>query len=305
MTKKIKWQYLMTALILFGISCQRGPYPGYESTDSGLYYKIKRGNSEKQLPSEGDVLTVELSYYLQENDSLLFTSVNSQQPVMLPVQKSLFNGDINEGLMMITEGDSASFIVKADSFLVFNVGMTEMPPYVKPESMFRFEVKVLSHKTSAEYMAEQNQRMEEYDAMLGEMKQQEIIDRDAWLQENKIQVKPTASGLYFIQEKVGTGLKVEQGDLVKAHYTGYFLNGQVFDSSVESPEPFSFVAGRGEVITGWDEAVMMMRVGGKAKIILPSELAYGESNPNIPIPPFSTLIFDLEVVGIEKADQKK
>lgn len=303
--KKMKWQFLFAAIIVMTISCQRGPYPGYDSTDSGLYYKIVRGSSDKQLPSEGDVLTVDLSYYLHETDSLLFTSVNSQQPVILPVQKSMYGGDINEGLMMITEGDSASFIIKADSFLIYNVGMTQMPPYIKPESMFRFEIKVLNHKTSAEYMAEQKIKMEEYEVRLNELKQQEAIDRDAWLKENNINVKPTASGLYFIQQKAGTGQKVEHGDLVKAHYTGYFLNGQVFDSSVESPEPFSFVAGRGEVISGWDEAVMMMRVGGKAKIILPSELAYGESNPQIPIPPFSTLIFELEIVGLDKADQKK
>jgi FKBP-type peptidyl-prolyl cis-trans isomerase FkpA len=305
MKTKQFFYYLIISVIVLSNACQRGPYPGYEKTETGMYYKISRGNSDKQLPAEGDVLTVDLSYYLQENDSLLFTSFNSNEPVILPIQKPRFKGDINEGLLMITEGDSGSFIIKADSFLIYNVGMTQMPPYVTSESMFRFEIKVLNHKTSAEFMAEQKLMQEKRDAQMAELKQQEPIDRDAWLKENNITVKPTQSGLYFIQIKAGTGQKVESGDLIKAHYTGYLLNGQQFDSSVGSAEPFSFVAGRGDVIPGWDEAVMMMREGGKAKIILPSELAYGESRPDFPIPPYATLIFELEIVGIEKTSQKR
>ncbi len=286
------------------IACSRSPYTGYDKTDTGLYYKIERGNSEKQLPIEGDVLTVEMSYYLQENDSLLFSAKDASEPIMLPVQKSLFAGDINEGLFMITEGDSASFIVKADSFLIYNVGLNEMPPFITAESMLRFEIKVLSHKTKDEYMAEMQVRLEQERQLLEELKKQEAIDRDAWLKENNINVKPTASGLIFIQQHAGNGPKVEPGDKVSAHYTGYFLNGQKFDSSVGAPEPFAFIAGKGQVIQGWDEAVLMMRKGGKARIILPSEIAYGESDPRSPIPPYATLVFDIEIVDVEKTSTK-
>ncbi len=304
MFKFSRFIFLLTLLSIIAGSCNRGPYPGYDKTDTGLYFKITRGNSDKQLPSNGDVLSVELSYYLADNDSLLFSTLNSKQPLLLPVQQSRFSGDINEGLLMITEGDSASFILKADSFLVYYVGMTELPPYIKPESMLRFELKVLHHKTSDEYMKEQKVMQEKYEVKMNELRQQEKPERDAWLKENKITVSPTQSGLYFIQTKAGTGARVEQGDLVKAHYTGYFLNGQVFDSSEGAKEPFSFVAGRGEVIPGWDETVLMMRAGGKARIIVPSELAYGESHPDYPIPPYSTLVFDLEIVGVEKSSQQ-
>jgi FKBP-type peptidyl-prolyl cis-trans isomerase FkpA len=305
MKNQLKSQiFVLSVLLATFISCQRGPYPGFDQTETGLYYKIIRGNSDKDLPVEGDVLTLELSYFLHTNDSLLFSTKNSPDPIELPVQKPFYKGDINEGLRMITEGDSAVFMIKADSFLIYNVGMMQMPPYVNEETMFRFELKVLNHKTSEEYMTEMNLRREQYDKMLEEMMAQEKIDRAEWLAENNITVKPTQSGMYFISEKTGTGAKVERGDLVKAHYTGYFLDGQVFDSSLESPEPFEFVAGRGEVIQGWDEAVLMMRVGGKARIILPSELGYGESDPRIPIPPFSTLVFDLEVVSLTKGEGK-
>jgi FKBP-type peptidyl-prolyl cis-trans isomerase FkpA len=296
--------FISVALTIVIAACRQGPYPGYDKTDSGLYYKIERGNSEKSLPVEGDVLTVEMSYYLQENDSLLFSAKDAVEPIMLPVQKSLFSGDINEGLFMITEGDSASFIVKADSFIIYNIGITEMPPFITAESMFRFEIKVLGHKTKDEYMAEMQVKLEQERQMLEEMKNQESIDREAWLKENNITVKPTASGLYFIQKQAGSGPKVEVGDKVSAHYTGYFLNGQEFDSSVGAAAPFAFIAGNGQVIQGWDEAVLMMRKGGKARIILPSQIAYGESDPRSPIPPFATLVFDLEVVDVEKTTTK-
>jgi FKBP-type peptidyl-prolyl cis-trans isomerase len=299
MKNKFQLQIIILSVLLASVfSCQRGPYPGFDKSDTGLYYKIIRGNSDKELPTEGDVLTLELSYFLHSNDSLLFTTKNSPEPLELPVQKPLYNGDINEGLRMITEGDSAVFIIKADSFLMNNVGMMQMPPYIDSESMFRFELKVLKHKTSAEYMTEMNLRREQYEKMLEEMKAQEHIERAQWLEENNIKVKPTQSGLYFIPEKAGTGAKIERGDLVKAHYTGYFLNGQVFDSSRESPQPFEFLVGRGEVIQGWDEAVLMMKVGGKARIILPSELAYGERGSG-QIGPNEALIFEVELFGIK------
>jgi len=304
MRNNLKIIYAVATVLLITAACKRSPYPGYDQTENGLYYKVIRGNSEKGLPVVGDVLTVEMKYFLHDNDSLLYSTIESRQPAMLPIQKSLYKGDINEGLLMITEGDSAYFIVKADSFLIYNAGMTQMPPYVKAESMFRFELKVIAHKTGEEYMAEMNQRMEIQRKKLEELKEQELIDRKKWLEENKITVKPTPTGLYFISQKAGSGAKIEHGDLVKAHYTGYLLDGQVFDSSEGAAQPFSFVAGRGEVIPGWDEAVLMMRVGGKARIILPSELAYGESDPRIPIPPYSTLVFDLEVVDVEKGQQK-
>ncbi len=297
-------QLIIAVLTIMMFSCQSGPYPGYDKTDNGLFYKISRGDSDKPMPQEGDVLTLDMSYYLHEKDSLLFTSFGSNNPIMLPVSKSFFKGDLNEGLFMITEGDSASFIVKADSFLIYYFNIIELPDFVNEESMLRFEIKVLNHKTASEYMEEMKLRNQQMEEMYGELKKQEIIDREKWLADNNIKVKPTASGLYFIEERAGNGAKVEHGDLVMAHYTGYLLDGQVFDSSVGAPEPFSFVAGRGEVIPGWDEAVLLMKVGGKARIILPSELAYGESHPDIPIPPFATLIFDIEVIDVEKSKGK-
>lgn len=302
MKKQLIYLSIIALALTFG--CKKSRYPGYESTKDGLYFKIERGGSSKELPKEGDVLTLEMSYYLHDNDSILFDGKSFAQPIELPVQSPLFKGDINEGLFMITEGDKASFIVKADSFLIHNVGMTQMPPFIKPESMLRFEMKILKHKTQEEYMQEAKLRQEQQQLLLQDFKVKETPEREEYLKNNKITVKPTAEGLYFTLIKKGNGPKVETGDLVSAHYTGYFLNGDIFDSSENSPSPFQFIAGKGDVIKGWDLAVVMMRKGDKAKIVIPSDLAYGESRPDFPIPPYSSLVFDIEIVDVEKTDNK-
>jgi FKBP-type peptidyl-prolyl cis-trans isomerase len=98
---------------------------------------------------------------------------------------------------------------------------------------------------------------------------------------------------------VGTGDIAETGDLVTVHYTGKFTNGTVFDSSVARNEPFQFTLGKGQVIAGWDQGIVGMRVGGKRTLTIPPELGYGKNDYG-PIPGNSTLIFDVELLKVQK-----
>jgi peptidylprolyl isomerase len=115
----------------------------------------------------------------------------------------------------------------------------------------------------------------------------------------KEKVNTTPSGLKYIDTVVGTGPAPTKGKRVTVHYTGTFENGKKFDSSVDRKEPFTFVLGVGQVIRGWDEGVATMKVGGKRKLIIPPQLAYGERGAGNVIPPNATLNFDVELLKVE------
>jgi FKBP-type peptidyl-prolyl cis-trans isomerase FkpA len=114
------------------------------------------------------------------------------------------------------------------------------------------------------------------------------------------QPNTTASGLQYWDIVVGTGATAVAGNTVKVHYTGFLTNGKKFDSSHDRDEPFSFPLGAGQVIKGWDEGVAGMKVGGKRQLRIPPELGYGASGAGGAIPPNATLIFDVELLEVEK-----
>jgi peptidylprolyl isomerase len=120
-------------------------------------------------------------------------------------------------------------------------------------------------------------------------------NREEYLKKNNITQSPTSSGLIVVMNQEGSGEKPQNGQKVTVHYTGYLTDGTKFDSSVDRGEPFSFSLGVGQVIKGWDEGIAMLKPGAKAKLIIPSSIAYGARNMGS-IPPFSTLIFDVELI---------
>ena len=120
------------------------------------------------------------------------------------------------------------------------------------------------------------------------------------LDPTKVTGKPvkTASGLEYWEIKQGNGAEAKPGNKVTVHYTGWLKNGVKFDSSVDRGKPFQFELGAGKVIKGWDEGVAGMKVGGKRQLRIPPKLGYGKAGVGALIPPNATLIFDVELLGV-------
>jgi FKBP-type peptidyl-prolyl cis-trans isomerase len=110
----------------------------------------------------------------------------------------------------------------------------------------------------------------------------------------------TPSGLMYWDIRVGNSETAKEGSHVRVHYTGWLTTGKKFDSSVDAGKPFDFTIGNGEVIKGWEEGVAGMRVGGKRQLRIPPDLGYGaDGTPDGTIPPNATLIFDVQLLGVQ------
>jgi peptidyl-prolyl cis-trans isomerase A (cyclophilin A) len=108
----------------------------------------------------------------------------------------------------------------------------------------------------------------------------------------------TASGLYYEITEAGSGAKPKKGQTISVHYAGYLLNGQKFDSSFDRNQPIQVAIGTGQVIAGWDEGIMLLNEGAKAKFIIPPQLGYGAQGAGGVIPPNATLIFEVQLVKV-------
>lgn len=281
-------------------------FPDYTKIEDNLYIKYFNQNEEGREIQIGDVLTMSMKY-TTEDDSVLFESQPGQPPIQLQADTGKYTGDFMGAFLGMHEGDSASIIVNADSFFIKTAGMPESPNFIDSGSVLIFTVDIQKVQSMEEMEAAKNQQNSAKEA-------EERAKLEQYLKENNITAEPTASGMYFISQKKGTGQQAEAGDMVKVNYQGKLIDGTYFDTSLEEVakaqglfderrtyQPFEFALGEGKVIKGWDEGIAMMKEGGKATLIIPSNLAYGANpRPGGVIKPFSTLIFEVELVKVTK-----
>jgi len=261
---------------------------GMKTTPDGLEYQFfvdKPGETVKV----GEIIKYDM-IVKNAKDSVLRDTRKEPAPAMSMIQTAPFKGALEEGLAMLSEGDSALFLVSADSIFEKPQKMP-MPPFIEKGSKLKFIIKINKISTQEEL------RKEEELAQKKQIEQDDQLIKDYIAKNGLTDTQRTASGIYYIAKEKGKGEQAMVGDTVKVHYTGKLLNGRVFDSSVERKEPFEFPLGRGMVIRGWDEGITLMKVGDKGTLLIPSPLAYGTRGAGAVIPPNSVLIFDVELLG--------
>jgi FKBP-type peptidyl-prolyl cis-trans isomerase len=263
-------------------------YKGFKKDKSGIYYQFYGDvHDTADQPKTGDLVGILMS--LRAGDSLLFPMMPQQM-----LMDSIYEGDMFTALRMMHVGDSATFILDGPKF--FEKMMNTAQEYEFGEDPLYLDVKLFGLMKKADY----EKAEAEYKAQLDERRVQEVAEIDKYLQENP-GMKQLETGVYLKTVKKGNGEKVEPLQNVKVHYTGRFTDGTVFDSSVERGTPFEFTVGAGQVIPGWDATLSGMKVGDKVTVLIPSDLAYGDgSMTRGAIPPYSPLVFDIELLEIVK-----
>lgn len=280
---------LMNIAILNGQDLPKQDLSTFHYNNEGFYYKFHTLNKDAALPLEGDI--VEIILTISTADSTIIPTFPTRDQIM----ESIFKGDFYAALRIMHLGDSATFIFNGDSIFHYFFGQ-EYPYGTQP--LF-FDIKLYKITPKAEFEVQQAEKRIEYEALLAEYKLAEDSLLTDYLKRNKIKTKPTTSGLYYVKTKSGKGEKVKIGSKVKVHYKGFLIDGTEFDSSYQRGEPIELEVGKGQVILGWDEALQLMKKGEKAKIIIPSKIAYGEKGAGGVIPPYATLIFEIELISID------
>ena len=284
MEKSIRMAALLVAGVALFAACKGD---GFKTTENNLYYKFEKQNPNAQQVQEGDVLVGELT--VKFDTVTIFSTKGQARRIAQAVPN--FEIHVGEGLLMMHVGDVATFALDADTMAKY-LQPNQMPPTYKPGKgmKFYYEVSLQDIVTKEELMQEQAN----FEANMEERRNSEPTELAEYIQNNNITAKPNAEGLYVIVKKRGTGAKVMAGNEVTVKYTGSLLDGTVFDSNT-----FSFVIGQEKVFRGWDQGLMGLNVGTSAQLIIPSNMAYGSRGFGDKIPPYSPLVFEVEILEVK------
>lgn len=284
---------ITAALAMFGVSsCGKK----MQTTEGGMSYRIIESSDTARLITKGDLMMIQmvglcpLADSLGGKDTTVFNSYKMGKAYFIPADETT----LKDVFMMLHKGDSAEFTVSADSLFLKSFGQPA-PGFLKPGGNIHFYVKV-----------ENVYNQSELETMRSEEKAKAVL-ADSLAATSYLAsltgVQTTASGLKYVITKPSSGKMPKLGQEVEMLYTGLLLNGTKFDENQNAATPFKFTAGMRQVIAGWDEAVLLLHEGEEAKFIIPARLAYGEQGGG-PIPPNSTLIFDVKLLKINPAPAK-
>lgn len=287
--KKFIFNLLVLLLsISFFYSCTESKYPGFSLSDNGIYHKFHFKSGDTTSVHLSDYVTVTMKYRL--SDTVLFDSKSLDTELRFPLIQPSFKGDLFDALQLMSPGDSMSFVVVADSFYFNTIKVINLPDFVTSGEPLYYDVKLINVETNLQYKESQ----------IAERKlkqREEIRVLIEYIKENKIDVAPLQSGLYFINEVKGKGALPDTGDMCSVKLTVTLLDGLVLYSNVNS-DALNIEFGKQFDTKGFMLGLGLIRKGGKAKLIVPSQIGVG-SFGNQGIDGFTTLVYEVELLNIK------
>lgn len=265
-------------------------------SNTGVYYlETKKGSGKS--PEKDGYVSVHFTVFLLGQPEKLFSTLDKGEPIDFKFGSQFENKGFQEAVGQMKEGGKANAIVP--SAMAF--GEQGAGNIVPPFSTLYYEIELVNVYTAEEWEKKQADVAAKKQAEQAQRQMEEESVLQKYLQDNNIVPTTTLpNGLIYIERQAGTGKSPVDGKKVKVHYTGKLLNGEVFDSSVDRGEPFEFTLGRKNVIEGWDAGIPLMKEGGKATLIIPSKIGYKDRGAGEKIPPYSTLVFEVELIEAEQ-----
>ena len=287
------------AMVMLSMTSCNSKYPkGYELSDTGVVYKYYSQSGSDKAANLGDYVRVQMVYSYE--DSILFDTRGSKRDFEMKLEEPTFDGDIYAAVAMMSEGDSASFLIDAVNFFTKLAGQPgePAPAFVKENTNMVFDVKLTKVMSEEEHSTELRERVDK-------RKADEPIVMAEYIEQNEITAKPTESGLYFINIRDGKGKTPVNGDVVEINFKVMLMDGTVLFDSWQENRPVQFEFGRRFDTKGLVEGISQMRKGQVAHLIVPSSLAFGEFGRQGLIEPYSTLLYDVEILDIKSQDDVK
>ncbi len=257
----------------------------------GVKIQFHNHDDKAKKLKDGDIVTFTAKIY-NAADSLLQESPadNPARAMIQPKGGMGFKGSFEDGLRLLALGDSATIHVPVDSLAK---GGAQLPPFIKKGTDLKYSVKIIKVQSKAEFEKEMADKAAK-DKVEAETRKAQIPALiDAFVKKSGVAFKKTASGLLYAISQPGAGASPKAGDVCKCMYKGTFLDGKVFD---ESKQPVDMPIG--QMIPGFNEALTLMKKGGKATFIIPPAIGYGEAAQG-PIPGNSVLVFEVEILDFK------
>ncbi len=270
----------------------------YDKTPSGLAYKIIKGDGKQKLKA-GDIIKINGVVKIKGKDTVLFSSYG-RLPEYVPYDTTTRKThDFTEVLKYANVGDSIIAIAQIDTLV--NMQALQYNDMFKKGDQITYNIKLVKAFSS------QEERSKDQQEELEKEKQREAAQIEAALNKAGTKAQKTPNGAYIVIQNQGDPANMAvPGKSVTVMYKGSLLDTKkVFDSNMDPsfghPQPFSFVVGSGQTIRAWDDAFPMLGKGGKATIYVPAMLGYGPAGNPPTIPPYATLVFDVQVTDVTNA----